>query len=845
MSELFGPISSPAGAVHIDRRYSVLHQDDFWLVLCEGVPVADFHDGDVAGRGVVMVQLCVHGSLTEPAVAKAFGVSRPTVARAKRKHAEGGVAALVPHRRGPKEPTKLKGATAQRMVAMARKGLSKTEVARRLGVNESAVRKALQRMGLEELAVRQPPLVGRQESEQDGGVAPGAVEQGEDAEPQGQLEPARQPKPTAEDTDTTAAEQPSADSSRDEQPRGEPEPTQQPRPTAENTAEAEQPSADASAIEQSDAASQDASTPTSRPVPAKLQLVEQQSLDADASERGLDRLFARMGQLDDAAPVFDEQPRRSSRAGLLLALPVLLAHGVFADATRIFGSIGPAFYGLRNSILSLLLLFLARINRPEGLKEHSPWELGAVMGLDRFPEMKTLRRKLRQLATQSRSARFMEAQMARALSRLRASQVWLYLDGHVSVYSGKRKLGKQHVTRLRTSLPAVLDYWLNDENGDPLMVVTGAPRKSMVKLVPTLVEQVRATGEHRPITIVFDREGWSPRMFAELDAMDEVYFLTYRKAQPRKKLPKLPASAFMHHEGVVKGCRVKYELADNGIYVYHGSGKKRRRLRLRQVTRLTADTGHQTHVVTNNWELETLLVAHGMFSRWAQENSFKYMGQELQFDGLLTYLMQDADGERMVANPKRRKLKSQVDQLQRKHDKLVAEYGQRALDNEERQRRTMRGFKIANGELGRAARQVEEELVDLRLQHEAMPARVPVKETLKDGQQPKQVHVETRRLAHSLRMATIRAESALRELMRPHYSRWRQDGRTIIQSMMQSAGQIQAVGDHLQITLDAQSAPHRTRALDALCGELNVLDAKFPGSHLRMRFAVSEHPGVS
>ena len=43
---------------------------------------------------------------------------------------------------------------------------------------------------------------------------------------------------------------------------------------------------------------------------------------------------------------------------------------------------------------SRLLMALWRIKRPEGLKEHSPQELGRVLGLDRAPEVKTLRRKL-------------------------------------------------------------------------------------------------------------------------------------------------------------------------------------------------------------------------------------------------------------------------------------------------------------------------------------------------------------------------------------------------------------------------------------------------------------------
>jgi hypothetical protein len=76
-------------------------------------------------------------------------------------------------------------------------------------------------------------------------------------------------------------------------------------------------------------------------------------------------------------------------AGVLLALPALVGAGVFAAARDVYRSIGPAFYGLRTTILTLLLMALLRIQRPEALKEHAPPEFGRVLGLDRAPEVKT------------------------------------------------------------------------------------------------------------------------------------------------------------------------------------------------------------------------------------------------------------------------------------------------------------------------------------------------------------------------------------------------------------------------------------------------------------------------
>jgi hypothetical protein len=305
-------------------------------------------------------------------------------------------------------------------------------------------------------------------------------------------------------------------------------------------------------------------------------------------------------------------------------------------------------------------------------------------------------------------------------------------------------------------------------------------------------------------------------------------------------LPKLAASAFSSYTTNIDGQPIAYDLADKIIHVDYGRGK---RLRLRQISR-RRENGEQTHIVTNDFTTDCLLLAHRMFGRWSQENFFKYMIQEQDFDGLLTYVVDDADGEREVINPQRRKLSHKIRQVEQQLQALTREYGERALDNSEECRPTMRGFKIANGGLGQQIREITAELETLRLRHDSLPGKIPVKLTL-NGEMPQQVRIETRRLISCFRIAVYRAESALRELLRPHHRQWRQDGRTIIQSMLQSSGDLEVDKNELRVTLAPQSAPHRTRALAQLCEELNRFDTRFPGSDLRLRFAVRQPAPVS
>jgi hypothetical protein len=85
----------------------------------------------------------------------------------------------------------------------------------------------------------------------------------------------------------------------------------------------------------------------------------------------MDRLLAAMGLLDDARPMF-ARAQNLPRAGVLLAIPALLASGLLSTAETIYGNLGPAFYGLRTTLVTYVLLALLRIPRPEALKEYSP-----------------------------------------------------------------------------------------------------------------------------------------------------------------------------------------------------------------------------------------------------------------------------------------------------------------------------------------------------------------------------------------------------------------------------------------------------------------------------------------
>ena len=547
------------------------------------------------------------------------------------------------------------------------------------------------------------------------------------------------------------------------------------------------------------------------------------SQDTDPGDRRADRLLARLGLLEDAPPLFGCAPA-VARAGVLLALPVLIASGVLECARKIYGSLGPAFYGLRTSLLTLLLMALWRIKRPEGLKEYLPQDLGRVLGLDRAPEVKTLRRKLARLAAAGRAAQFGEALARQRVNQRGAALGFLYIDGHVRVYHGQHTIPKAHVARMRLPMPATTDYWVNDTSGDPLFVVTAQANAGLVKMLAGLLEQIRALIGNRRLTVVFDRGGFSPKLFQEILAAG-FDLLTYRKG----RYPHIPQKCFRQCRTSLGGRFSTYLLADREVRLLKG------KLRLRQVTR-RMDNGHQTPILTSRRDLPPAQVAYRMFDRWRQENFFKYLREEYALDALAEYAAVPEDPTREVPNPAWAAADAQLRRAYALVDQLQSEYGMEAWTNAEHQRRTMRGFKTAYGKLGQEISSAWQQVERLEKRRAAIPKRVPVQAL--NNQAVVKLAPERKHLTNLIKMVAYQAESDLLRLVAPHYRRANQEGRTLIQATLASAADLEVTKTELRVTLAAQSSLHRTRAIAELCNQLNQTQTVFPGSRLRLRFAI-------
>jgi len=568
---------------------------------------------------------------------------------------------------------------------------------------------------------------------------------------------------------------------------------------------------------------------------------ERSRADADAAKgmgtactRPDERIKAAMGLARGATTRF-EASHDVALGGVLAGLPALCANGLLSGLGR-YLQLPRGFYSALHILLVLAFMALGRIKRPEHLRQTPPGELGKVIGLDRVPEVRTLREKITLLAKRGDPAAWMRELAKNWMENDPEEAGYLYLDGHVRVYHGDQaKLPRRYVSRERLCLRGTTDYWVNDALGRPFFVVSKALNDGLAEtllsdIVPQLLETVPAQPTpaeldsdptlHR-FVMVFDREGATQSLLSRL-WKQRIGALTYRKN--------------------VKDLWPEDEFQDQEVRLPAG-GSTRMKLAMRE-TRLGADdhclpvtevrrltpTGHQTAVITTARQLGNTTIAGRMFARWCQENYFAYMMEHYAIDGLIEYGEESLPGTHQVVNPRWRELDQAVRQTRQSERKLQAELARTALKD---------GGEIQNNaESVESLQAVQEELKRLRTQRKTTPRKVTI-DSLPEAERPTQLPPLNKMLCDTVKMVAYRAETAMVALVRRHLNN-EDDARALIRALFVSSADIQpdAAANTLTVKLHRMASPVHDRAIAALLGELTQQAFLHPETGAKMVFGL-------
>ena len=516
-----------------------------------------------------------------------------------------------------------------------------------------------------------------------------------------------------------------------------------------------------------------------------------------------------------------ESPQRSQYLGAALYYPALQSLGLLEAASQCFRLPGASVFGVRAVMLTLFFLGLLSKTTLEAAKHLRRQDFGLLVGTGQSPAVKTLRRKLGALVQQGQAACFGALLARRWVEQGVIATAYLYVDGHVKVYTGKRKLDKCWNAQRRMPLPGILSYFVNDGQGRPLLFITEEANASLAQAMPKVVASIREVVGDRRFTVVFDRGGFDGKLFTWLD-QEGIDFITYQRGEPG-----LAVERFGRRECRFEGCRVRMWLAEDEVMV--GQSGPWRRIVVR-----TRD-GHQTPVLTSLWHPAPAKVACLMFARWRQENFFKYSREHHGLDDLVGYAWGEADGGRLVPNPERKQVDRELKMKRQELARHKAEMGQALLD-EPRGGRTAHGLKVAQGGAVGHLRVLQQEISRLKERRAELPRRVP----LAEAGRREVLRLEQKAIMDRMKMAAYNAEEWLLDLLVQHYGNPHYV-RALLRSFAELAGEIRTTATEVVITLDAPDVPLHRRALRGLCADLNRLGTTYPGTDMLLRYEVAMH----
>ena len=550
--------------------------------------------------------------------------------------------------------------------------------------------------------------------------------------------------------------------------------------------------------------------------------------------------------------------------GLTLFYPALEVVGLLELATQVYQLAGMVRFGVRQIFTELFCLALLQEPSVERVKHVLRSDLGAVMGSSRAACVKTLRRKLDELSQQRKAVQLGALLARRWLEVGLINASYLYVDGHVKVYSGSRLVPEVWDSHRRMPLPGIVQYFVNDLRGRPLLVVTDEVRGNLAKSLPSVIAAVRKIVGDQRFTVIFDRGGFDGQLFKWL-VEQGLDFITYQRGEVN-----LEDHLFARREVRWDGQRVRFSIAEDTAAV--GDSGPWRRVVIRT-------PGHQRPILTS---LDANVMAAArvgvlMLTRWHQENFFKYARAHLGLDVLTTYAA-ETTVDHDVPNPAVKAARAELKRLRTAVQNLRAALGRTlALDamqptetadqladasgqhpaeadqaiatreppantpdrstDGNRKRRAPRLDPARRTALITELARLEAQLKQTREHLRGLPATVQLS-TL--GSLPQVPRLERKVITDLVKMTAYNAQSWLADRLAHSYANTN-DLHDLLRSFAELSGTLihQADGG-LQVCLEPPDLPLHRRALAGLCAELNRVRPVFPGTDIPVHYDIAD-----
>jgi len=547
-------------------------------------------------------------------------------------------------------------------------------------------------------------------------------------------------------------------------------------------------------------------------------------------------------QTGASCPITFNNQTDLQHAGVLLALPALISQGLLRYESEF--NLEKVYYPTISIFLSLAILSLLRLKTLSGVDSLPSGELGKTIGLDRIPEVKTLRTRIAQFCKKTNIDKWSLKLSKNWMEENPELSAALYIDGHIKLYYGhETSPPKRFVSRMRLCLSGTTDYWVNDVLGQPFFVVNKTISNGLIQTIKeNLLDKFNSDVSNQPTQqelaenkyisrymLVFDREGYSPDFFYDL-WQDRISIATYKK----NVTDKWDDEEFTEHTGILPfGTQKTIALAERGVLLQNKGSKKK--LWVREI-RSKSKSGHQTSIVTTNYTLSIIMIGLYMFARWSQENFFKYMMQEFGIDTLVSYFKEKITDTTSLVNPEYRTLENDRKKMTSKLNRIKAKFATLTLQSEPIEEKAMEKYISKKEELKDEIEQKETEIEKIKLQRKHVPKKIIYSE-LPENEKFDNVINQRKHFLDTIKLIAYRAETALSNMAKEYMSH-KDESRILLKQIYKTDANLIVDEVNQKLIVEIHSLAHWKDdvVLEKLCIAMNNTETKFPDSNLTLNY---------
>jgi len=258
------------------------------------------------------------------------------------------------------------------------------------------------------------------------------------------------------------------------------------------------------------------------------------------------------------------------------------------------------------------------------------------------------------------------------------------------------------------------------------------------------------------------------------------------------------------------------------------------KLWLREIRKLT-DSGHQTSILTTNFQAPMTLLAASLFARWSQENFFRYMREHYGLDRLIEYGTEPIPDAISVVNPAWRKLDSQLRSQTVRRYRLAAQFGALTL-SEDPAESEVQTYRQRKGHLQEEIQVLDMEIDHLKQLRKNTAHHIPVK-SLPEEDRFTRLRTERKHFIDTLKMIAYRAETSMASLLREHLARG-DDARALLRQIFVTEADLtpDLTANTLTVRLHHLTQAAHDQAIEKLLAELTATQTVFPDTNLTLVF---------